>query len=89
MLTDLNARHVGADGGKLSPDFRGGVHLQVKHVLMGRSAWQVDQNECLLGFACSLGGFGTQQLGQGEAAQAETTEAQEGAPRQAVAEGTS
>ena len=27
---------------------------------MGRSAWQIDQNECLLGFAGSLGGFGTQ-----------------------------
>ena len=36
-----------------------------------------------------LGGFGAQQLGEGEAAETETTEAQEGTPRQAIAEGAS
>jgi hypothetical protein len=40
MLGDLNPRNIRRDGTKLSPDLRGGIHLQIKQILMGRATRQ-------------------------------------------------
>jgi len=89
MLADLDARDVGGDGLELTADLRRGVHLQVEHVLMARSARQEDHDDRLVlvaGRTDAGRGLGLEHLRQRQAAEPERADAQEVATRHAVAE---
>ena len=76
MLTDLNARDVGVDGRELATNFQGSIRLEIHHVLVRRTACQVDHNDRLTGVANSSLCLGTQDVGHREPAYAEGADLQ-------------
>ena len=89
VLADLDAGDVGGDGFEFAADLRRGVHLQVEHVLMARSARQEDHDDRLVLVAGRTDAgrrLGLEHLRQRQTAEPERTDAQEVATRHAVAE---
>ena len=85
MLADLDPRYVGLDRVELAADAGRGIRLQVKHVLVRRSANQVDEDDRLVRVSFSLGRFESQEISQREP-DAETADLEEVAAGKAITE---
>ncbi len=87
MLADFDAAHVGFDRLELAADFRGGLHLQVEEILVGRPARQEDHDDRLVaGGTGATSCLGPQNLGERKPAERQSADFQERAAREAVAE---
>ena len=89
VFADADAGDAGRNGPELAADLRGGVLLQVEHVLMGGAARQEDHDDRLVlagGRTQSRSLLRLQQSWKGKPAHAQRSDAQEVAPRNTVAE---
>ena len=87
QLADLDAGDVRRDGFQLAANLARRVHLQVEHILMRRAAGQEDVDDGLVRFADARLRLDAQQVREGKPAEAQRPDAQEVAPRLAIAEG--
>jgi hypothetical protein len=86
-FADLDAIHIRADGLVRSGDLARCIWLQIKHVLMRRSADEIDQDDRLVRVADARLVLQRQQLRQRQAEGAQTADFDEVATRDAITEG--
>src|SRR5690348_10802733 len=86
MLADLDAGDVRLHRLELAPDVDRRVGLHVEHVLVRRTARQVDHNDRLVVGPHSGAGFGGEEIGEAEPAEGESAYFQELSTRESIAE---
>jgi len=89
VFADLDAGDGGLDGREFPTDFHRCVRFQIPDIEVGRATGEEDHDDRLVFAAIAAGGIGSQQVGQGEAAESEGADGQEGASAKAVAESCS
>ena len=86
VLANLDARHVRGYGPKFAAHFARGIGLQIKHVLVRRSARQENHDDRLVRAADAGLRFGLEKLWQGQAAETECADFEKISARDTVAE---
>src|SRR5207248_2922823 len=86
VFANLNARDLGGNRLELAPDFQRRVHLQIEHILVRRSAGQINHDDRFVRIADAGPGFGLEKLRQGEPAETKRADPQKIPPGDAVAE---